>query len=193
MSWLSDTTTLYHASPTAGLTVLQPSVTEFFGKSRQVCLTRLKAMALMYGIRHFEYTYGYGKAGKLFYEEYFPNALEELYRGKCASLYACSWREGMETTQIPNEVVSAVPVAVEKEVFIPDVWEALLDEERNGALEIVRWSSLSGQSREWIVRAEMREILEAGLLGQDSPRARYMREKYPESWALALNEMEDTQ
>ena len=34
----------------------------------------------------------------------------------------------------------------------------------------------------------MEEILEAGLLGQESPRARYMREKYPESWAMALEE-----
>ena len=56
---------LYHASPTAGLTVLRPSVTEFFGKPRQVCLTSLKPMALLYGIRHFEYTYGYTGEGKL--------------------------------------------------------------------------------------------------------------------------------
>ena len=69
---------LYHASPTAGLTVLRPSVTEFFGKPKQVCLTALKPMALLYGVRHFEYTYGYRKDGGLYYQEYFPGALEEL-------------------------------------------------------------------------------------------------------------------
>ena len=63
-------TKLYHASPTAGLTVLRPSVTEFFGKPRQVCLTSLKPMALLYGIKHFEYAYGYAKDGGLYYEEY---------------------------------------------------------------------------------------------------------------------------
>ena len=42
---------LYHASPTAGLTVLRPSRTEFFGKPKQVCLTSLKPMALLYGIK----------------------------------------------------------------------------------------------------------------------------------------------
>ena len=89
---------LYHASPTAGLTVLRPSVTEFFGKPKQVCLTALKPMALLYGVRHFEYTYGYRKDGGLYYQEYFPGALEELYRGRRASLYRCVWREGMETT-----------------------------------------------------------------------------------------------
>ena len=83
----------YHVSPTAGLTVLRPSVTKFFGKPRQVCLTALKPMALLYGVRHFEYTYGYTREGKLYYEEYFPDALEELYRGKRASLYRCAWRD----------------------------------------------------------------------------------------------------
>ena len=179
---------LYHASPVAGLTVLKPSVTEFFGKPRQVCLTALKPMALLYGIRHFEYTYGYTKAGELYYQEYFPGALEELYRGKRASLYRCAWREGMERTAIPNEYVSAAEVAVEEETAIPDVYEALLEEERRGTIRLIRWPEAPEKSRAWIRRVEMEEILEAGLLGQESPRARYMREKYPESWAMALEE-----
>ena len=36
----------------------------------------------------------------------------------------------------------------------------------------------------------MKEILEARQPGQDVPRARYMREKYPESWAMAQKEDE---
>lgn len=179
---------LYHASPTAGLTVLKPSVTAYFGKPRQVCLAALKPMALLYGIKHFEYTYGYTRDGDLYYEEYFPGALEELYRGKGASLYRCSWREGMEKTQIPNEYVSAAEVPVEEEILVPDVYEALLEEERLGTIRIVRWPEVSEEARDRVRRMAMREILEAGLLGQDSPRACYMREKYPESWAMAQEE-----
>lgn len=183
---------LYHASPVRGLTVLKPSVTQYFGKPEQVCLTRLKPMALLYGIKHYEYTYGYTKDGRLYYEEYFPNALEELYRGKSASLYVCAQRNGMELTRIPNEVVSSCEVDVEEEILIPDVCGALLDEERSGTLEIVRWNEVSERRREWIRRVQMEEILGAELLGEDSPRARYMREKYPESWAMALEkEKED--
>ena len=178
---------LYHVSPAAGLTVLKPSVTEYFGKPRQVCLTALKPMALLYGIRNFEYTYGYTKERELFYEEYFPGALEELYGGKSASLYLCSWREGMETTQIPNEYVSASEVAVEEEIPIPDVYGALLEEERLGTMRIVRWPELPEERRQWIVKAEMEVILENGLPGRDTAMARYMREKYPESWKLALD------
>ena len=180
---------LYHGSPVAGLTVLRPGVTEYFGKPKQVCLTSLKPMALLYGIKHFEYTYGYTKKGEIYYEEYFPDALEELYRGKSASLYRCARRAGMAATRIPNEYVSADPVAVEEEIPVPDVCEALLEQERLGALRIVRWAEVPEKTRDWIRRVQMEEILGAGLLEQaESPRARYMREKYPESWAMARKE-----
>lgn len=181
---------LYHASPTAGLTVLRPSVTAYFGKPKQVCLTALKPMALLYGVKHFEYTYGYAGDGKLYYQEYFPGALEELYRGKSASLYRCVRREGMAGTAIPNEYVSADEVSVEEEILIPDVYEALLEEERLGTMRIVRWADVTEKTRRWIVKAEMETILEHQLLGTDTAMARYMREKYPESWAMAQKEDE---
>ena len=47
--------TLYHCSPEPGLKTLRPSGNRF-GKPRQVCLTASLPMALMYGVRHFEYT-----------------------------------------------------------------------------------------------------------------------------------------
>ncbi len=183
---------LYHASPAAGLRVLRPSVTKYFGKPRRVCLTALRPMALFYGVHHFEYTYGYARDGMLCYEEYFPGALEELYRGKSASLYRCRWREGMEATPIPNEYVSGEEVPVEEETPVPDVLEALLEQERLGALRVVRWASLTEKRRRWIAEAEAEVIREKGLLERDTPFARYMREKYPESWETALREREET-
>lgn len=180
--------TLYHVSPTPGLTVLKPSVTKYFGKPKQVCLTASLPMALMYGIKHFEYAYGYTRDGRIYYEEYFPNALEELYRGKAASLYTCSRRPDMEATQIPNEYVTPSEVPVDRELLISDLCEALLEQERQGALKIVRWSELSGERRRWIIRAEADTIREKGLLARPGdPFARYMREKYPESWVLAAD------
>lgn len=98
----------------------------------------------------------------------------------------------MEETSIPYEFVSGTEVPVEEEIFIPDLYAALLEEERSGNIQIVRWTALSENGREWVRRMEMQEILENRLLAEpDSPRARYMREKYPESWAMARKEMED--
>ena len=50
---------LYHCSPTSGLQVLEPNATRYFGKPGQVCLAASLPMALFYGVKHFEYTYGY--------------------------------------------------------------------------------------------------------------------------------------
>ena len=49
--------------------------------------------------------YSYNSEGQIYLEEYFPNALEILYRGKSASLYLCAPKK-TETTPIPNEVIS---------------------------------------------------------------------------------------
>ena len=132
----------YHCSPTSGLTVLQPKKPESFDKPARVYMTTLLPMALMYGVRNYEYTYGYTKEGQIYLEEYFPNALEELYRGKSASLYLCN-PESVENTRIPNEAVSEKTVPVLEEIVIPDVCEALLEQQWLGALVIRRYAELS--------------------------------------------------
>lgn len=48
---------LYHASTHGGLQVLEPRRSPFFEKPVQVCMTSLRAMALFYLIRNFEYAY----------------------------------------------------------------------------------------------------------------------------------------
>ena len=164
-------------------------MTPYFGKPRQLCLTELLPMALFYGIRHFEYPYGFTQAGELYYMEQFPDALAELYGGKSASLYLCEEREGMERTAIPHEVVTTEPVPVREEILIPDLLAALRERERQGTVRLIPWERVDEANRRWIVDAERREILDRGLLDRlEDPMARYLREKYPESWALAREE-----
>lgn len=177
----------YHCSPIAGLKVLEPGEPKYFLKAKYVYMTTLLPMALMYGVRNFEYTYGYTKEGQIYFDEYFPNALQELYRGNSASLYLCDPRR-VETTRIPNEAVSAEPVPIIGETLIPDVYEALLEQERSGALVIQRYETLTEKQLAWILRAEADEIKEHDLLRCGGPRADYMRRHYPESWALAERE-----
>ena len=69
---------------------------------------------------------------------------------------------------------------------------ALLEQERTGALRVVRWAERSDASRAWTVRDEKETIIEHGLLREDSAFARYMREKYPESWELARQQEKET-
>ncbi len=177
--------TYYHCSPVHGLRILEPAKPRCFDKSAAVYLTASLPMALMYGVHNFEYTYGYTREGQIYYEEYFPGALEEIYRGKRASLYFCELNT-VTTTAIPNEVVSTEAVAVAKEIEIPDVLEALLEQERLGNLRIRRFEELSPQMLDWIKKAEAEEIRKRGLIRSGGPMAEYMCRHYPDSWALAM-------
>lgn len=179
--------TYYHCSPTAELKTLEPRKPDAFQKPKRVYMTTLLPMALMYGVRNFEYTYGYTKEGQIYYDEYFPDALEILYKGKSASLYRCTPAH-VSTTKIPNEATSEESVPVVDEVAIPDVCEALLEQERLGALVIRRYEELSGKMLDWIRRVEADEIREHNLLHTDGPRAEYMKTHYPESWAIVEKE-----
>lgn len=181
----------YHCSPVSGLTELLPQKPQNFDKRALVYMTTSLPMALMYGIRNFEYTYGYTKDGQIYYEEYFPDALRILYEGKSASLYECAPQE-TDHTQIPNEVVSPFPVKVLREIQIPDIIQALLEQERLGALVIYRYELLSARTRAWILRAEMAEIKRRGLLHIPSPMADYIKLRYPDAWESAVLEEKKT-
>ncbi len=177
----------YHCSPAPGLQILEPRKPKAFAKPKGVYLTTSLPMALMYGIRNYEYTYGYTKAGQIYLEEYFPDALRILYRGKSASLYLCA-PERTVPTRIPNEAVSEAAVAVLQEIVIPDVWEALLEQEWLGALVIRRYGELSPNQLAWIRQAEAASIREQDLLNNPGPMADYYRVHYPESWTMVQEE-----
>lgn len=179
--------TYYHGSPVMGLKVLKPGKPVFSEKPEMVYLTTLLPMALLYGVQNYEYTYGFTREGQIYLDEYFPNALEVLYRGKRASVYVCDPVQ-VEQGRIPNEVVSAAQVPVIREMVIPDLYEALLEQEKLGTLVIRRFDTLSPKMLEWICKVETDCIRHAELLHTPGPMAEYYRTYYPESWALAEKE-----
>ncbi len=174
----------YHCSPTPALKRLLPRKPQNFAKPAWVYMTTSLPMALMYGVRNFEYTYGYTKEGQIYFEEYFPNALQILYAQKRASLYECA-PQSTQTTEIPNEVVSPQPVKVLREHHIPDVMQALLEQERLGTLVIRRYEELSPSMKEWIFKAELEEIQKRKLVQTPGPMADYMKQHYPAVWEAA--------
>ena len=176
--------TYYHCSPTSGIKILEPRSPLLFTKPVGVYMTTLLPMALMYGVQNYEYTYGYTPDKQIRFEEYFPNELEALYRGKSASLYICQ-PESVETTRIPNEAVSERPVQILEEIQIPDVYEALLEQERLGALVIRRYREQSERMLAWIRKTETEIILEKDMLNRPGIMADYYRTHYPDSWADA--------
>ena len=179
--------TYYHCSPVPGIKVLEPHKPKLFSKPAKVYMATLLPMALMYGVQNYEYTYGYTPEKQIRFEEYFPNELEVLYKGKSASLYICQ-PETVETTRIPNEAVSDKSVPVLEEIRIPDVYEALLEQERMGNLLIRRYHEQSERMLEWVRKVEKETILEKNLLANPGTIADYYRINYPDSWTDAERE-----
>lgn len=175
----------YHCSPTAGLKVLEPRTPAFNNKPQAVYLAELYPMALLYGIHNFEYAYGYDKEKRIYYSEYFPGALKELYGGKSASVYLCAPKT-TETTRIPFELLSREPVEVLEEIFVPDLYAALLAEERMGTIAIHRYENHVEGHLKWIHAAQLNEIKEYDLLNKGGPRADYIRTHYSKTWEEAL-------
>lgn len=181
--------TYYHCSPTGGLTVLQPRKPAFSEKPERVYMTTLLPMALIYGVQNYEYTYGYTKEGQIFLDEYFPDALEVLYRGKSASLYECA-PGCVERTKIPNEVTSEGEVSIISETVILDVLEALLEQEQQGTLVIRRYHELPEKTQAWIRKVEADSIRDSDLLHTPGAMADYYRTYYPESWVIVEQEQD---
>ena len=183
--------TYYHCSQVSGLKVLEPKKPTAFDKPANVYMTTSLPMALMYSIRNYEYSYGYTKEGQIFFDEYFPNALKILYRGKSASLYICD-PASVKQTEIPNEVVSEDPVRIIDEILIPDAYEAILEEERKGTLKIYRYFEQTEKSREWIRCVQVDIIRKKNLIdGHDPDMAEYYRTHYPQSWDIVMLEEKD--
>lgn len=183
--------TFYHCSTRPGVKTLKPHISKIFGGEKVIYMTSLLPMALMYGINHFEYTYGYhwidGRPAGIYYSEYFPNALEELYGGERGYLYTCEEGDFL-TTEKPNEYISKRPVKTLTETVIEDLYQALIEMEAEGTLEIIRYEDATDKMLSWIRKAETDTILENHLLEEESDFAVYMKEKYPESWQDAIQQ-----
>lgn len=177
----------YHGTPAMGLKCLEAAKPVLFDKPAKVYLTTLYPMALLYGIKNYEYTYGYTREKRIYFSEYFPNALETLYRGKTASVYICS-PEATEPGRIPNEFVSEKNVKILEEIRIPDVCEALLEQERLGNITIQRYWQLPQQELAWIRKVEKEGIIKSDLIHNPSPMADYYRTYYPDIWEDAKRE-----
>lgn len=174
----------YHASPIAGIKVLEPRISNhgvslvYFSQKRENVLVYLSN-----AVEKFCGDTGYAHSGKwtkwgpygfqnglLQLEEYYPNALEETYRGVSGYIYQVDSIEPVqEDIAIPDAAVSAVPVPVDGVEFVPDALEAILAAEHRGLLLVTRYESLSGKRLDWIRRTMQEQYDSAG----EQPEYRY--------------------
>lgn len=178
----------FHASSVEGITVLQPKISNhqtplvYFSKKRENVLVYLSnAVEKFCKESGFEYagvwqkwaSYGFDKDKIQRIEEYYPNALEETYKGVSGFIYSAENVEdcGFETG-IPFAAVSQKPVPVCACEYIKDAYEEILSAEKQGLLRIVRYEEMSDKMKEWLYKTVKDEYKNAS----DHPEYRFFLE-----------------
>ena len=173
---------LYHGSPTPRIRSLCPRLSNH-GKP-YVYLTDSPVLATIYAWnpvpRPYTYfPYWWGKDGMLYYDEYFPNAMETVYQGHEGHLYCCE-AELPRLENMPWISISESPVAVSGCRWIPDLYEELLRLEQEGRLICRRYEQRSPREHEQARQLLLREIDQYHLRDKDGdPYTLFIRDHFP--------------
>lgn len=105
--------------------------------------------------------------GILQLEEYYPNALEETYKGVAGYIYtAKDITDSGYCIGIPDAGTSGIPVPVCSCEYVPDTYAEIIAAESNGLIKIVR-------KLEWIRKTVAQEYTDA----EEQPDYRYFIEE----------------
>lgn len=131
---------LYHISPQAGLKTLQPHVSTH--KKPYVYAIENMVTGMLFGVRKDDFDFiiitDENQVPTIY--ECYPAALVKRYQGHSCSVYEVEdegFLRGM--TSWSPELVCEREVAVIREIPIEDLYERLLEEERQGNLRICRY------------------------------------------------------
>lgn len=99
-------------------------------------------------------SYGFEKDGRLRFEEYYPNALEDTYKGIEGYIYSCSKIDPYQKLdiKIPNTFITAQKTTVDNCEFITDAYNEMINAEANGLITILRYNEFLSniKRREWL-------------------------------------------
>lgn len=174
--------TVYHGSSTGGIETLRPFVSNH--GDPYVYLTHSEVLAAIYAHNPLTrpggwFTYCWAKDGRLFYDEYFENQLEEIYSGRSGYVYAC---EGDFPTmeKMPWVSLSTEPVPVTTCRFIPDLYAQLLQYEREGRLVIRRWQDWRPDQKAGILKIVENSLSKERPADNDAQYLAYVYAHFPE-------------
>lgn len=182
----------FHASPTKGIQILEPRISNhgvpliYFSTKRENILVYLSNAVEKYcretgfafsGKWTIWGPYGFQQDGIQQIEEYYPNALIDTYQGVSGYIYSVeAITDSGFPLQIPDAAASSEPTPVKDSEWIPDAYEAILAEEKEGLISILRYEEMRETKREWIRRTIRAEYANA----IDSPDYRHFLEgKFP--------------
>lgn len=170
---------LYHGSDVPNLHELKPFASNH--DKPYAYLSTSDALALLYAHNAIKrpggfFPYWFDKEGLLHYDEYFPDQTRLLYQGQAGWVYTAEADGLTQLEKMPWVYVAEESVQVAKAEYFPDLYEALLQADRDGRLKLHRYESLTEQQHEKR-RCIVRESLKTH--GEDDYRC-FIREHMPE-------------
>lgn len=130
------------------------------------------------------FPYGFSKSGVPMYTEYYPNAIADVYSGKTGYLYECSKIEGVQNpTKINCVYVCQKPALIDKCIEFKDIYERLLEYERQGEPIIQKYETLGPKMLSFISETVKNEIIKNNLKNKpDLSYSLFLRKHFPEVW-----------
>ena len=179
--------TLYHGSPSGGLTQLTPFISEH--EKSYVYFSTNPVVALLYAVKPVPkpfsfYPYGFGSNGEVIYSEYFKNAFESIYKGKVGYLYECDNVVGAENpTHIRCAYTSENPAKIDRITEITDLFEQFMEYERQGMFKIKPFEAVSEKEMQ-MVYVDLKDSIEKYDLMNypDNEMSVFIRTKFPCIW-----------
>jgi hypothetical protein len=128
------------------------------------------------------------KDGVLVFQEMYSNALEYLYKGLSGYIYHCIGEYDHDSNPgVATSAVSKEPVPIADCEFIEDVYESIMEYERQGKLIYESYESLP-QWRHDIIRGHVIRGIKRGNWINDKLSADYIF--YKDKWPKYLSEAE---
>lgn len=155
---------LYHASPIAGIKILEPRISThgdprvYFSIKRENTLVYLsnaiekhcRQTGFLYNGTWQKWgTYGFTSDHRLRLEEYYPNALQETYEGVSAYIYKALPNEKTQVlTGIADAFYSCDPMEVVDCEFIKDAYAEIMQVYEEGKIDIIGYEEWTEKQRE---------------------------------------------
>ena len=156
----------YHASQSPNIKILEPRISNhntplvYFSTKRENVLVYLSNAIEKYcketGFTHNNKwhkwaSYGFEADGTLRIDEYYPNAIEDTYKGVSGYIYfADNIDEDSNSINISNAVSTSKPVFVSGVEFIEDAYTEILKAADAGLIKIRRYENMSNNMLSWI-------------------------------------------
>ncbi|MBO5274386.1 MAG: hypothetical protein J6I45_07215 [Clostridia bacterium] len=185
---------LYHGTQIQNIEQLKPFATRGNAISKPViCFTPNPCIALLYiWDRPYKWvTFSENENGKLIFTEHYENMLYDFYNKINGSIYECDGdNPDITPTHMKGVYTSEVPIPVETETKIDNVYDEILKQESLGNIIVQRYDQLSVDDKKEIFKITVRAIhMQKLLIPSDyvpkQEQACFVQMHFPQAWEMA--------